>query len=162
VTADDLEGTKYAKGARYIAHLHPDQTKTRLQYRWWLREEDRGLYERLVAAREYHGGPKPLSCRQVQYRWDSMMQRLGIQTSNKRPHTLYSLRRAIAQQAYDERLEEEYIFGDQDDEEDEDELDGPPGPAKGAAKGLRTPNKAIRKPPKPSKKAQREAQRRAG
>ena len=52
----------------------------------------------------------------------AMMRQLKIQTRDGRPHTLYSLRRAIAQEAYDERLEEEYHFAT--DESDEEEGDG--------------------------------------
>jgi len=158
VTAADLKGAKYAEGACYIAHLHPDQTKTRLQYRWWLRGEDARLYGRLVEAREYHAAGRAdvsggrLSYRQVQYKWDSMMRQLKIQTRDGRPHTLYSLRRAIAQEAYDERLEEEYHFAT--DESDEEEGDG-------KKVGGPTRSKAIQKRRRTSEKARQKARRAA-
>ena len=41
-----------------------------------------------------------------------MMIQLSLLTSNGEYYTLYSLRRAVAQEAYDEKLEEEYMFID--------------------------------------------------
>lgn len=166
VAAADLEDAKYAKDACYIAHLHPDQTKTRRQYRWWLRADDADLCERLLAAREYHAaGPNwpnggRLSYRQVQYKWASMMRQLGIQTRDGRPHTLYSLRRAVAQKAYDERLEEEYVFSVAEEDDAvaaESNEEGGDARSKGPA-----PRKAIRKPPVPSRKVRKAALQAAG
>ena len=48
-----------------------------------------------------------------------MMIELSLTASNGKHYTLYSLRRAVAQEAYDEKLEEDYQFIDagEDDKE---------------------------------------------
>lgn len=44
------------------------------------------------------------------------MRKLSLQTSNGGYYPLYSLRRAVAQEAYEEKLEEDYVFDKDEDE----------------------------------------------
>ena len=109
---------RHKKGVMYIAYLPWTETKTGRDYDWGFMECDKELYTRLQAAATYFRA-KPLTYRQLYDYFKPFVVETKANMSDGRLHIMYSMRRAIAQEAYDNHLAQHYTFEDESDDEPE-------------------------------------------
>lgn len=109
--------------ATAVAHLF--STKTKRPYTWVFtaKPADCELYKRLVQAKEcvLRKGVA-ITYEMLKYYWNLVMVQLGLKMNVHCYHTLSSMRRAVAQKAYERVLLQDYVVDDEEeDNEDEDE-----------------------------------------